>query len=167
MVVRHPDPNSGQRRGRPRCNVRGLACGIVGSDALALNPRRWNATLQHAEQYTRYGNLRVASVHQLDGVAEVYSGHSSSAWMPLAGLLLYAAYESKLCAAILNAHANGNRTVFLTLLGGGAFGNLTDRIADSIRYALYIHRNTDLDVAIFSYGTSRDFVRKLSMDYSA
>jgi len=103
----------------------------------------------------------------LDGVAIARSGHSSSAWIPFAGLMLDAAYESTLFAAILNAHANGNRTVFLTLLGGGAFGNLTDRIADSIRYALNIHRNTDLDVAIVSYGTSRDFVRKLSIDYSA
>jgi hypothetical protein len=30
LVVRPPNPNSGQGRGRPRCNVRGLARGIVG-----------------------------------------------------------------------------------------------------------------------------------------
>jgi hypothetical protein len=32
---------------------------------------------------------------------------------------------------------------------------------------LDIHRNIDLDVAIVSYGASRDFVRKLSADYPA
>ena len=96
-----------------------------------------------------------------------YTGHSSSAWMPFTRLILEAAYEATLCSAILNARATGNRTVFLTLLGGGAFGNMTEWITDSIRYALHIHRHTDLDVAIVSYGASRDFVRKLSADYPA
>jgi hypothetical protein len=96
-----------------------------------------------------------------------YTGHSSSAWKPFARLILEAAYEATLCSAILNARATGNRTVYLTLLGGGAFGNMTEWITDSIRYALDVHRNTDLDVAIVSYGASRDFVRKLAADYPA
>ena len=96
-----------------------------------------------------------------------YTRHSSSSWMPFARFVLEAAYEATLRTAILNARATGNRTIFLTLLGGGAFGNMTDWITDAIRYALEIHRNIDLDVAIVSYGASRDFVRKLSEDYSA
>ena len=95
-----------------------------------------------------------------------YTGHSSSMWMPFSRLILEAAYEATLCTAILNAKATGNRTVYLTLLGGGAFGNVTEWITDAIRYALNIHRNTILDAAIVSYGASRDFVRKLSADYS-
>lgn len=49
---------------------------------------------------------------------------------------------------------------FLVPMGVGSAMN-------TIRYALNIHRNTDMDVAIVSYGTSRGFVSKLSADYSA
>ena len=96
-----------------------------------------------------------------------YTGHSSSAWRPFAKLVLEAAYEATLCAGILNARATGNRAVFLTLLGGGAFGNMSEWITDAIRYALNIHRRADLDVAIVSYGTSREFVRQLAKEYAA
>ena len=96
-----------------------------------------------------------------------YTGHSSSAWMPFAKLVLEAAYEATLCTGILNARATGNRTVFLTLLGGGAFGNMTEWISDAIRHALNEHRHANLDVAIVSHGTSRDFVRALARDYAA
>ena len=96
-----------------------------------------------------------------------YTGHSSSAWRPFAKLVLEAAYEATLCAGILNARATGNRTVFLTLLGGGAFGNMTEWITDAIRHALNIHRRADLDIVIVSYGSSRDFVRQLAREYAA
>ena len=75
--------------------------------------------------------------------------------------------EATLCVGILNARATGNRTVFLTLLGGGAFGNMTEWISDAIRHALSVHRHADLDVAIVSHGTSREFVRTLAKEYSA
>jgi hypothetical protein len=95
-----------------------------------------------------------------------YTGHSSSAWKPFAKLVLEAAYEATLCTGILNARATGNRTVFLTLLGGGAFGNMTEWITDAIRHALRIHRYANLDVAIVSHGTSREFVRALALEYA-
>jgi hypothetical protein len=94
-----------------------------------------------------------------------YTGYSSSAWRPFAQLVLEAAYEATLCAGILNARATGNRTVFLTLLGGGAFGNMTEWITDAIRRALKIHRHADLDVAIVSYGSSREFVRAIAEEW--
>ncbi|MFO1003222.1 MAG: hypothetical protein U0936_23050 [Planctomycetaceae bacterium] len=95
-----------------------------------------------------------------------YTGHSSSAWKPFAKFVLEAAYEATLCAGILNARATGNRTVFLTLLGGGAFGNMTEWISDAIRHALSVHRHADLDVAVVSHGTSREFVRALAKEQS-
>ena len=96
-----------------------------------------------------------------------YSRHSSTVWEPFARLVLEAAYEATLCAAVLNAHRSGNKTVYLTLLGGGAFGNMTVWITDAIRRALDLYRNVDLDVAIVSYGSSRDFVRQLANEFSA
>lgn len=96
-----------------------------------------------------------------------YSPHSPSVWEPFARLVLEAAYEATLCAGILNAKTNGNQSVYLTLLGGGAFGNMTEWITDAIRRALELYRNTDLNVAIVSYETSRDFVSNLANEYSA
>lgn len=52
-----------------------------------------------------------------------YSEHPAARWEPFARLVLDASYEATLRAAHLNAGLTGNRTVFLTRLGGGVFGN--------------------------------------------
>jgi hypothetical protein len=88
-----------------------------------------------------------------------YSKHSADLWEPFAKLVLEASYEATICAAILNSQKTGNNKLFLTLLGGGAFGNQTVWITDAIERALIICRDWDLDVAIVSYGSSKDFVR--------
>jgi hypothetical protein len=51
--------------------------------------------------------------------------------------------------------------VFLTLLGGGAFGNRTNWITDSIERALKLYEDWDLDVAMVSYGASKPSVQEL------
>jgi hypothetical protein len=122
---------------------------------------QWNT------QVTLSGCQHLVTQAYCSALPVAYTGHPSAIWKPFAKLVLEAAYEATLCAAVLNANATGKRTVFLTLLGGGAFGNMTDWITDSIRYALNIHRRIDLDVAIVSYGASRECVRKLAADYSA
>jgi hypothetical protein len=55
-----------------------------------------------------------------------YCDHAVDLWRRFATLILEASYEATICGAILNACSNGVRTVFLTLLGGGAFGNPVD-----------------------------------------
>jgi hypothetical protein len=65
-----------------------------------------------------------------------YSQHSKLLWQPLAQLILEAAYEATLAAAVLNSTKTGNSTVYLTLLGGGAFGNKSQWITDAIFRAL-------------------------------
>ncbi len=52
-----------------------------------------------------------------------FDGPRVPSWEPLAALVLEAAYEATLCAAIVNARRGASRQVLLTLLGGGAFGN--------------------------------------------
>jgi hypothetical protein len=79
----------------------------------------------------------------------------------LARLTLEAAYEATLTAAVVNAYANGNRLVYLTLLGGGAFGNPTAWIIDAIERALRLTMREDLDVAIVSYGGSNPEIQRL------
>ena len=68
-----------------------------------------------------------------------------------ARLILEATYEATLCAALLNASKTGNNTVFLTLVGGGVFGNETDWILGSLQRALDLYQQAALDVAIVSY----------------
>jgi hypothetical protein len=96
-----------------------------------------------------------------------YSNHSSVLWEPFARLVLEASYEATLCAAILNSLTTGNHRVFLTLLGGGAFGNKTGWIIDAIRRALKLYSDWNLEVAIVSYGSSNPHVRQLAEEFSS
>ncbi|MGL5834217.1 MAG: hypothetical protein ACRC1Z_13425 [Waterburya sp.] len=90
-----------------------------------------------------------------------YSSQPSHLWEKFARLILEASYEATICTAILNSRKNGNNKLFLTLLGGGAFGNHTDWIVDGIERALNIYKYIDLDVAIVSYGSSKQFIKQL------
>ncbi|MCF6191069.1 MAG: hypothetical protein L3J51_11360 [Cocleimonas sp.] len=95
-----------------------------------------------------------------------YSQHASDLWRPFASLVLEASYEATLCAAILNAvhlenRADGNKKVFLTMLGGGAFGNESSWIMNSIERALLLYKDVGLEVYIVSYGSSNHQVRSL------
>jgi hypothetical protein len=94
-----------------------------------------------------------------------YSRHPADLWEPLARPVLEAAYEATLCAAILNGRRTGNRCGYLTLLGGGAFGNRTAWITDSVHHALRRYAKWNLDVAVVSYGTSKAYVRALAAVY--
>lgn len=95
-----------------------------------------------------------------------YSGLGSNQWEPFACLVLEASYEATLAAAVLNREQTGNRTVFLTLLGGGAFGNNTEWILDAIRRACRLYRDSDLDIRIVSYGRSMPFVCRFAESMS-
>lgn len=70
------------------------------------------------------------------------------AWEPLARLVLEAAYEATLLAALQNAAEGRSKTVYLTLLGGGAFGNQTQWILGAIERALDLVKKQDLNVVL-------------------
>lgn len=74
-------------------------------------------------------------------------------WKLFASLVLEAAYEATLWAAVLNAQRGKSNVVFLTLLGGGAFGNPDSWIHAAIRRALELTKLFKLDVKLVSYGT--------------
>jgi len=59
-------------------------------------------------------------------------------------------------AAVLNAQRGNSNIVFLTLLGGGAFGNSSSWIYSAIRRALKLVVNFDLDVRLVIYRTPSD-----------
>ncbi len=81
-----------------------------------------------------------------------YSPVPSSYWKPFATLVLQAAYEATMWAAMLNAQRGASNVVLLTSLGGGAFGNEGNWIRAAMRRALDMMSEIDLDVRLVSYG---------------
>ncbi|MFG1285142.1 hypothetical protein [Xanthobacter autotrophicus] len=69
-------------------------------------------------------------------------------WSTLARLMLEAAYEATLLAALENRVRSGSQRVYLTRLGGGAFGNDDRWINEAILRALELARSWPLDVRI-------------------
>jgi len=84
-----------------------------------------------------------------------YSRIEDSLWEKFARLILEATYEATFYAALINYQKTGNNKLFLTLVGGGAFGNKMEWIIDAIRNSLNKFSNTPLDVMIVSYGRSK------------
>lgn len=81
-----------------------------------------------------------------------YTSVSRRRWGAFATLVLEAAYEATLLASALNAREHGSNVVYLTRLGGGAFGNDAEWIDAAINRALDLVRGRDLDVRVVSYG---------------
>lgn len=84
-----------------------------------------------------------------------YGSPPEALWEAFARLVLEASYE----ATFLVAKAEGIGKVYLTLLGGGVFGNRDAWIQDAILCAL--PRATGLDVRIVSYRKSNPTVQQI------
>jgi len=80
-----------------------------------------------------------------------YTRVPPSHWKIFASLILQAAYEATMLAAVLNAQRGASNVVLLTQLGGGAFGNRDGWIHAAMRQALDIMRGVNLDVRLVSY----------------
>jgi hypothetical protein len=93
--------------------------------------------------------------------SQVPSGH----WEPFALLVLEAAYEATMWATILNAHRGTSNVVFLTLLGGGAFGNRGGWIHAAMRRALQLMTAFDLDVRLVSYGAPSQLMLAVAAEF--
>jgi hypothetical protein len=79
-----------------------------------------------------------------------YTRIPSARWRAFATLVLEAAYEATLWAATLNTHRTASNVVYLTRVGGGAFGNETAWIDGAIRRALKMVAGVGLDVRLVS-----------------
>lgn len=90
-----------------------------------------------------------------------YGQHPVEKWEVFARFVLEASYEATFHAAILNAASTGNNKVFLTLVGGGVFGNREEWILDAIEKCLNMFADYALDVNIVSYRHSQDAVLSL------
>eukprot|EP00622_Pseudochattonella_farcimen_P004239 FR739586.1.p1 GENE.FR739586.1~~FR739586.1.p1 ORF type:complete len:251 (+),score=19.41 FR739586.1:47-799(+) len=140
-------------------------------DRLAADPH----LVAEAEASLRIGvhwstSVKPPAKHE---VAQVYASAlpvayakstKSKDWEPFARLVLRATYDATLCAARVKLQRdtasgagtnarNGRQAVFLTMLGGNAFGNRKGWISDAIVGALDTHRDAPLDVYLVHYGS--------------
>ncbi len=88
-----------------------------------------------------------------------YSRVHSAYWESFARLVLEATYEATFYAALKNYERTGSDKLFLTLVGGGAFGNDFNWIFDAIEHSIRKFSHVPLDVQIVSYGHSHPGVR--------
>ncbi|MFW6116748.1 MAG: hypothetical protein ACOC6F_03380, partial [bacterium] len=123
--------------------------------------QRLRIGVQWNTQVTITGSSHMVTQAYCSALPVAHSDHPPDLWESFARLVLEASYEATICAAILNSQSTGNNRVFLTLLGGGAFGNRTDWITDSIKRASKLYQDCDLEVAIVSYGASKPAVQQL------
>jgi hypothetical protein len=112
--------------------------------------------LHHGVEVTDIAGTRplpIVSQAFCSALPVAYSRVPASYWAPFASLILEAAYEATMWAALLNARRGASNVVLLTSLGGGAFGNDDDWISLAMRRALTMVSRFDLDVKLVSYGT--------------
>jgi len=80
-----------------------------------------------------------------------YNYYNKDELEKFAKIILEAAYEATICAGILNYLKTGNNRLYLTLLGGGAFGNRIEWIIEAIEKTLKKYSNSGLDIKIVSF----------------
>lgn len=110
--------------------------------------------LHHDVEVTDVPKLQRPRVSQAycSALPVAYGNLPPAAWEAFARLVLEAAYEATLLAAIENQRRGASQRVLLTRLGGGAFGNDEAWIDDAIARALWMHAHSGLEVLLVSYG---------------
>lgn len=94
-----------------------------------------------------------------------YGDSAAGHWQAFAQLVLEAAYEGTLWAALANAQRGVSKTVFLTRLGGGVFGNADAWIDAALQRALALAAGFDLDVQLVDYREPHAGTRKLVQSF--
>ncbi len=89
-----------------------------------------------------------------------YSQIESIYWERFSRVILEGLYEATLYAGMINMEKFNSNVVYLTLVGGGAFGNEEFWILESLEKAVEKFKNVPLDLKIVSYGRSNDNLRK-------
>ena len=95
-----------------------------------------------------------------------YASIPPSIWEPFARLILSATYEATFHVALMNYERTGNHKLFLTLVGGGVFGNKIEWIVDAIKNSLNKFKNTPISVLIVSFRNSNPSIKKMIAEFS-
>jgi len=109
---------------------------------------QWNTEVTIAEE-----NQKVSQIY-CSALPVAYSQIDSIYWENFARLILEATYEATLYSALINMDNNNSNLVYLTLVGGGAFGNEEYWIIESLEKAINKFKNVPLDIRIVSYRES-------------
>lgn len=124
--------------------------------------QRLRIGIQWNTQVTLHDAAHTVSQAYCSALPVAYSHAPAHLWEPFARLVLEAAYEATICTAMLNTLQSGNSRLFLTFLGGGAFGNKMDWIIDAVKRALSLYDSLlDLDVVFVSYGSSKPWLMQV------
>jgi hypothetical protein len=94
-----------------------------------------------------------------------YTSIPASAWRSFATLVLEGAYEATVWAAAINAQRTSSRVVYLTQLGGGAFGNDPSWVQGALRRSLDMVKGIELDVRLVSRGLPSSELLSLAQRY--
>jgi protein-tyrosine phosphatase len=121
--------------------------------------------LQWDTQVTLDGCEHLVTQAYCSAMPVAYSGLPTRLWERFAKLILEAAYEATFASAVLNAARIGNKSVYLTLIGGGVFGNDITWILDAVRRAVKLYSHYDLEVKIVSYRSSNPGVRSICDEF--
>lgn len=158
------------RNGYALCTGHGLdvidarlgACGPEDVDALRATLRiglHWDVELTERAEAERCVSQAYCSALPV-GYSRLRA--PAERWRRFATLVLEAAYEATLLAAVLNRERTGCGAVFLTRVGGGVFGNAEQWILAAMERALRIVQSCELDVRIVSYGPPSNDMRRLA-----
>ncbi len=146
-----------------RAGLRSIGTALCQGDPDRIDALRATCRIgvQWQTQVTLEGADHAVSQAYCSALPVSYSDHPCAEWREFASLVLEAAYEATFLAALRNLRRNGSDRVFLTLLGGGAFGNPDAWIQDALRRALRLVETAPLRVSIVSHRASHPAVRAL------
>jgi hypothetical protein len=161
------------RNGYALCTGEGLEAitGLLadGTDELRDEIRRQLAIGLHRDvQVTDVceGKRRLVSQAFCSALPVAYGGGRPSTWEAFARLILEAAYEATLLAAVEQSVVGGSNIVLLTRVGGGAFGNADEWIDDAIVRALAIVEPAGLDIRLVGHGRVHPSSRAIAEHFS-
>ena len=122
--------------------------------------------IQWDTEVTISWNKQIVSQIYCSGLPVNYSFADPDLWQEFAQLILEATYEATLHTALINKEKTGNDKVYLTLVGGGVFGNKEDWIKAAILKNLRKFSNATLDIRFVSYGASNPLVGEIIEAFS-
>lgn len=132
--------------------------GLTETDYEALKGKLRIGVQNNAEVTISADKIKVSQCY-CSALPVGYSNIPAQQWEAFSRFVLEATYEATFYAALQNFKRTGNKRLFLTLVGGGVFGNKSEWIFDAIGLALSRFVKVPLDVKIVSYGASNGQVQ--------
>lgn len=132
--------------------------GLTETDYEALKGKLRIGVQNNAEVTISADKIKVSQCY-CSALPVGYSNIPALQWEAFSRFVLEATYEATFYAALQNFKKTGNKRLFLTLVGGGVFGNKSEWIFDAIGLALSRFAKAPLDVKIVSYGASNGQVQ--------